>query len=151
MIINKALKDDLPEILALQKSAYLAQAKIYNNHSIPPLTRTLDDLKNDFPNHVILKAVINKKIIGSVRAREKDGTCCIGRLMVLPVFQNKGIGKKLMNEIEKAFKDVKQYELFTGYKSKKNIYLYKKLGYKIFKTEISSNKIKLIYFKKSNI
>jgi len=41
-----------------------------------------------------------------------------------------------MNAIEKQFKNtVKRYELFTGSRDKRNLYLYKKLGYKSFKPE----------------
>ncbi|WP_198936769.1 GNAT family N-acetyltransferase [Domibacillus epiphyticus] len=32
------------------------------------------------------------KIIGSVRAYEKEGICYIGKLMVQPAYQNKGLG-----------------------------------------------------------
>jgi len=46
--------------------------------------------------------------------------------------QNQGIGTILMKEIEKCFTP-KRFELFVGSKSGKNIYLYQKLGYSIFK------------------
>jgi len=74
------------------------------------------------------------------------------RLIVHPNYQNKGIGTKLINQIEKYFEDEKinKYELFTGEKSQKNIYLYQKLGYKIFKTEKLSENVNIIYLEKEN-
>ncbi len=89
--ITKAIIDDAEEILKLQKLAYQIEAKRYNNFDIPALKQTLEELKNQFKNHIILKAVSNGKIIGTVRAYEKDGTCFIGRLAVLPDMQNQGI------------------------------------------------------------
>lgn len=148
MKIEKAEIKDLPEILELQKLAYQSEAKIYNDFTIPPLIQTLEGIKDDFVHQIFLKAVINNKIIGSVRAYKKEKTCYIGRLIVHPDFQNQGIGTKLMNEAENNFKDAKKFELFTGYKSKKNIYLYQKLGYKISRTQKINDNVKLVYLEK---
>jgi len=40
-----------------------------------------------------------------------------------------GLGHKMMDSIETIYKDCKRFELFTGFKSKKNLHLYYKLGY----------------------
>ena len=141
--------EDLEEILNLQKIAFQVQAKIYNDYTIPPLIETFEEIKNNFTQQTFLKALIDGKIVGSVRGYKEGNTCHIGRLIVHPDFQNQGIGTKLMNEIELYFKDIKKFELFTGHKSKKNIYLYKKLGYKEFKTEPIHENLTHIYFKKN--
>ncbi|MFB0561010.1 MAG: GNAT family N-acetyltransferase [Candidatus Lokiarchaeia archaeon] len=148
MEIKYAQIGDMPVILELQKLAYQSEAEIYNDFTIPPLTQTLEEIKNDFSHQTFIKAIINDKIIGSVRAYEKEGTCYIGRLIVHPDFQNQGIGTKLMNKIEAIFQDAKRYELFTGHKSKRNLYLYQKLGYKKFKTEKINENLKLVYLEK---
>lgn len=145
--IRTAGIDDLDEILNLQKLAYISEAEIYDDFSIPPLLQTPDDLAKEAANSLMLKAVHNGKIIGSVRAYEKDGTCYIGKLIVHPDFQNKGIGKKLLSAIEKRF-DGARYELFTGHLSEKNLAIYEKMGYKRFKTVNSSDKLSLIYLEK---
>lgn len=148
MIIEQALERDLLDILELQKLAYQSEAEIYNDYSIPPLTQTLDEIKEDFTFQVFLKAVIKNKIIGSVRAYKEEDTLYIGRLIVHPDFQNQGIGKRLLKEIEAKFNDVKRFELFTGYKSKKNLNLYRKFGYSIFKSEKISENLTLDYLEK---
>lgn len=148
MKIRLACRADLPEILTLQKIAYQQEAEIYNDYSIPPLTQTLSQLEEEFSNKVILVAEINGIIVGSVRAEVKNGTCFIQRLIVSPDFQNQGIGTRLLAEIEKKFKDSISYELFTGEKSKKNIYLYQKSGYRIFKSEKLSDNVNIVYLEK---
>jgi len=119
---------DANEILNLQKSAFQIEAELYKNYDILPLKETIEEITQSFKNCIFVKAVDKEKIIGAVRAFEKDGTCYIGRLAVSKEMQNRGIGTLLMNEIEKYFK-TKRFELFTGAKSEKNIQLYKKLGY----------------------
>jgi len=143
-----ARKADLPEILALQKVAYRQEAEICNDYSIPPLTQKLSELEEELKKKVILITEIDGVIVGSVRAEAKKGTCFIGRLIVYPDFQNHGIGTSLLTEVEKKFKDSIRYELFTGAESKKNLYLYQKSGYRIFKAEKLSDKVNIVYLEK---
>jgi ribosomal protein S18 acetylase RimI-like enzyme len=148
MIIKPATINDADEILSLQKLAYQSEAEIYNDFNIPPLNQSLEEIKDEFDNKTFLKAVVDGKIIGSVRAFVEQGTCYIGRLIVHPDFQNQGTGTKMMNEIEKFFKKAKRFELFTGHKSKRNIYLYQKLGYRIFRTEKITDNLEIVYLVK---
>ncbi len=146
--IEKANIDDSDKILKIQKLAYKEEADRYNVYDIPPLTQTVDEIKEQFKNHLILKAAFENKIIGTVRAYKKNKTCYIGRLAVHPDMQNKGIGTALMKAIESCFTPMR-YELFTGEKSKKDIHIYEKLGYKIFKTDTENcGTIKLVYMEK---
>jgi GNAT superfamily N-acetyltransferase len=148
MMIERAFTDDAEEILSLQKLAYQSEAEIYNDFTIPPLTQTLEGIKKDFESQFFLKAIIDEKIIGSVRAFVKEGTCYVGRLIVHPDFQNRGIGTQLMNRVEKTFKETKRFEIFTGHKSERNLYLYQKLGYQPFKSVKANEKLTIVYLEK---
>ena len=151
MIIKRAESEDMKEILSIQKKAYISEAKIYNDYTISPLVQTEDEIKEEFKNHVFLKAITQNKIVGSVRAPILNSkTCYIERLIVHPDFQNKGIGTQLMNKIEEIFSDCEKFELITGHNSKKNIYIYEKRGYEIFKTEKLTDNLNLVYLEKIN-
>ena len=133
MKILRATIADAEEILSLQKLAYRIEAERYNDYNIPPLMQTLEEIQEQFKDHVFLKTVSENIIIGTVRAHEENGICYITRLAVSPEMQNRGIGTVLMQEIEKYYKPVR-FELFVGSKSENNIHLYSKLGYRIFKS-----------------
>ena len=150
MLIIKAIKADAQEILDLQKLAYLSEAEIYNDFSIQPLRQSLDEIESEIESHCVLKYVENGKIIGSVRAHISKGTCYINKLIVHPDFQNKGIGTKLLKEIENEFNFAMDFELFTGHKSLKNLHIYLKSGFEIFKEEKISEALTLVYMKKRN-
>lgn len=143
----QATPDDAPEILALQKLAYHGQALIYNNFELPPLKQTLEELAAQFSDHTILKVVNNEKIIASARAIRRDDTCYIGRLIVHPDLQNQGIGTTLLKEIETRC-PAPRYELFTGSKSKRNLYLYNKQGYKKFRTQKQTENLTIVFLHK---
>jgi GNAT superfamily N-acetyltransferase len=125
MKIQKAQKEDLQEILDLQKLCYTENAQRYNDFNIAPLIQTISDLEAEFAQMVILKAIEGQNIVGSVRAIEREGTCYIGRLYVYPGHQNKGIGKQLILAIENEFNHVGRYELFTAGVMKKTGFLSK--------------------------
>lgn len=146
--ILKANQNDSETILNLQKDCYLAEAEIYNDYNIPPLQQDIQSLKNEFVNTTILKAVLDGEIVGSVRGFFDNNTCYIGKLLVNKHFQNKGIGQLLLDSIESAFEDCNRYELFTGSKSLKNLYLYNKHGYKEFKRQVINDNLTMIFLEK---
>lgn len=129
--IEKAQIMDAPELLALQKLAFISTAEI-EGYEILPLKQTVEDVEKAFESNIILKYIEKGKIIGSVRAYEKEGTCHISRLMVHPDYQDRGIGRELMKEIESVFKNAR-FELFTASINTKNVTFYQKLGYKAYK------------------
>ncbi len=149
MIIKKAEKNDLKEILDLQYLAYQSEAKLFNDPDIPPLRQTLEDVVSEYQNGIILKAVDeNNVIIGSVRGYCENGTVYIGKLMVHPDKQGQGLGTKLLLEMEKQYPN-KRYELFTSSRSEKNIALYQRLGYKIFSEKQITDELKFVYLEKT--
>ena len=148
ILIEKAQKEDLREILDLQYLAYQSEAKLFGDMEIPPLKQTIEEVYDEFEKGIILKAVDeNGIIIGSVRAYQDGGTVYIGKLMVHPEMQKKGIGTKLLLEIENEYPN-QRYELFTSTKSISNIRLYERLGYKIFKEEAVSQELQCVYLQK---
>jgi len=150
LIIVQAVKKDLPIILDIQRKAFIEVAMTFNLKSMPQIEQTLESLNDEFINCTILKASIVNTIVGSVRAYNNNDTCFISKLIVLPENQNRGIGKALMKAIENKFRNiVRRYELFTGTRDPRNLYLYDQLGYKFFKTEKYNNVISYVYMEKT--
>jgi N-acetylglutamate synthase-like GNAT family acetyltransferase len=148
LLIKRARVEDAEVILNLQRLSYLSEAEIYNNKSIPPLTQTLEEITAEFDTRIFLKATLEGKIVGSVRAYLAEGVCHIGRLVVHPDVQNKGVGTRLMNEIETCFDKAQRFELFTGDNSARNLYLYHKLGYKEFRRQKFQENLVLVFLEK---
>lgn len=148
MILEKADQSDLPEILALQKIAYQSEQEIYANSSLEPLNETMKELEQEFRSMTFLKVMVNGKIIGTIRGYKKDQTAYLSREAVHPYFQGKGLGGKLIREMESYFPLTERFEVFTWFKSKRNIHLYEKNGYQQFKTEKVSDTLEYVYLEK---
>ena len=114
------------------------------------MTQTLEGITRDFDDGIILKVVEQNnpnEIIGSVRGRFFGGTLYIGRLMVAPAFQNRGIGTALLLNIESLYPHTR-YELYTSERSGKNLSLYLKNGYAEFKREPLNDEVDFVFLEK---
>jgi ribosomal protein S18 acetylase RimI-like enzyme len=129
--ITAATDEDAGELLTLQRAAYVSEAQIYGDPHLPPLTETLAELRAALQGGTVaLTARAGTRLIAAVRARTAGATCHIGRLAVAPDLQGRGIGSRLMAEVEHRYADrVARFELFTGDRSEANLRLYRRRGY----------------------
>ncbi len=149
VIIAEAAAGDLPAIFALHQQAFQGEAQAcYGNHRIRPLRMTLAEFVREAERATVLKAVDGGRIVGSATIRLENGTCYIGSVVVRPESQNQGIGTRLMQAAEAYFQGVERFELFTGEKSARNLYLYRKLGYRPFKIVREDELVNLIFLEK---
>lgn len=142
--------DDAEEILSLQKLCYRENAERIGDYGIPPLTQTGEEIRAEFSSHTVLKIETDGRIIASVRAHESDMLCHIGKLIVHPEYRRRGLGTKLMHEIERRFPAVKAYSLFTGSKDEGNLILYEINGYSRIDERKISERLTFVYLMKQN-
>ncbi|GAB3543867.1 GNAT family N-acetyltransferase [Spirosoma fluminis] len=139
---------DAAEILSLQKQVYLAEARLHDDYTIPPLLQSMHSVEDEFRAGIVLKLVREGRIIGSVRTFRQDQTCFISKLIVDQAYQNQGLGRQLISQAEQHHPDVHRFELCAGHKSTNSVYLYQRLGYEEFNRRTVSEKLTLIYFQK---
>jgi ribosomal protein S18 acetylase RimI-like enzyme len=150
MTIEPAAPGDAAAILVLQRLAYQSEAELYQDWSLPPLLETVEQIQAAIARQTVLKAWTDEpsQPIGSVRGLVEDGTCHIGRLIVHPEQQGRGIGTSLLGAIEDCFPDAARFELFTGHKSERNLRLYRRLGFVAFREQRVSEGLTLIWLEK---
>ena len=147
--IVDASSADAEAILALQKLAYEREARRYQDWTIPPLVETLDSVRQQIARHVVLKAIVDGRLAGSVRGVVTDGVCEVCRLSVDPALQRRGIGSALIAAVEARFPDIQAFELFTGNRSVENLRLYDRHGYRHVRTKVLSPAVSLVFLRKA--
>ncbi len=142
--ITVAGTQDAAEILDLQKRAFVTEAQAHGNWEIEPLRQTLDAVVADFGSHTFLKAVDGGDggalgdgaigggaIVGSVKFRELDGCVWVGKLIVDIACRGRGLGRRLLAEVEALNPGAARFQLFTAASSDHNIRLYESVGYRV--------------------
>ncbi|MFD3439322.1 MULTISPECIES: GNAT family N-acetyltransferase [unclassified Streptomyces] len=139
--ISAARAQDAEQILKLQYLCYQAEAELYGDYGIEPLTQSLDDLRAEIDQGHALVARLGDEVIASVRGRvDEEGTARIAKLIVHPRMQRHGLGGRLLDAIEKGFAAepaAKRFQLFTGHRSESNLRLYRSRGY----VQVSSEQV----------
>lgn len=133
---------DAGELLTLQRAAYVPQAILHDDLSLPPLTQTFEQLITELQDAAViaLGIRIGGRLIGSVRLRIRGSTAELGRLIVAPDLQGGGIGTRLLAAAaEQTPPGVARIELFTGERSLDNIRLYERNGYSETRRESAGN------------
>ena len=78
----------------------------------------------------------------------EDGTAHIGRLIVAPDMQGKGIGTFLLRAAEAA-SGADRFALFTGHLSEANLRLYHREGYAVARREQIGPRVELVHLVKA--
>lgn len=151
--VGISIRDARPEeagtILRIQKAAFLPATRRYNDVRLPPLLETDEDVVHDILRHLVLVAADpGGRILGSVRGKRQDGCVHVGRLVVDPEAQRRGVGTALMLELERRFGDAECFELFTGGLNEPGMGLYLKLGYVETGRERQGPLLEIVYLRK---
>jgi GNAT superfamily N-acetyltransferase len=94
-------RSDAARVADLTRRAFAAQAALYEDDTLPPLADTAESVAAEMARGVtVLVAEMDCTIVGSVRGELRDGICHIGRLVVEPGLQGRGLGRRLATELE---------------------------------------------------
>jgi GNAT superfamily N-acetyltransferase len=116
------------ELLTLQRAAYVTEAQLYDDVRLPALVQTPDELADELAQSSCLAALAGSRLVGAVRTRERGGVLHVGRLVVAPDLQGRGIGTRLLLAAERST-TLPRAALFTGARSTANLRLYRRHGY----------------------
>jgi predicted N-acetyltransferase YhbS len=126
--IRPATEADFAALLHVQQAAFGEYANLYEVSAWT--TETLDSLRQDAKEKRILVAEAEGVVIGSVRFWTVAGVCVIRLLSVSPSHQRHGVGKALIQEIERVTTDAHKFYACTMLRTARNIQLFLNLGYK---------------------
>ncbi|GIG67584.1 GNAT family N-acetyltransferase [Phytomonospora endophytica] len=148
--IVRAGPDDAGELLTLQYAAFLSEARVYERLDLPPLKQTFDELRSELGDHPTWKAVVGTRIVGSIRVHREEDVLHVGRIMVAPDQQGRGIGSRLLAAVEDDVPaGVERLSLFTGFLSTGNLRLYERVGYREVGRRPGPTGVMLVYLEKT--
>jgi tRNA (guanine37-N1)-methyltransferase len=131
LVITAASPADAGELLTLQRAAFLTEARLNGSLELPPLTETLAELIAVIESDTVLVARLRGRLVAAVRGGAKpEHRWYIGRLVVAPDLERRGIGSLMMDLIEDlAPPDAVVLQLLVGAASVANHGFYRRRGY----------------------
>jgi tRNA (guanine37-N1)-methyltransferase len=132
--VRLATRGDAGELFTLTRACWLQELWANPGVVIPALEESFEEALRGLEDWTTFVALAGGRIVGSTRGKVVgDGTVWdVGRVMVAPDLQGRGLGRYLLEVAEGAAPaEVTTYELWTGAKSVDNIRMYKKAGYRL--------------------
>lgn len=143
--VRLANYDDIPSILNITREAFTKYREMAGVENLAALDETYNDVKKDIDTKVVLIAFSDGVPVGSVRVEVfPDHTAYLSRFGVKVTSQNNGIGKSIMNLVDRIMmkKGVREISLHTGAKVTSLIRFYYGRGFYIESTDKSRGYIR---------
>ncbi|VXB78267.1 tRNA (guanine-N(1)-)-methyltransferase [Nocardioides sp. AX2bis] len=127
-----ATRADAGELLTLQRACWVQEAlAIGSMEVVPALHESVDDVLAGLEQWQTRVVRVAGRLVGSVRGRLDGTTWHVGRLMVAPDLQGRGLGRALLTHAEAlAPPEATTCSLVTGAASAANIRMYRRAGYR---------------------
>ncbi len=139
--VKHATEADIPAIHKITKDAFLKYCEMAElDYDIEALNETYDDIRRDITEKNVFVVRIDDEPVGAVRVKLlPDGTAYLSRFAVGNSHRNNGIGKILMNVVDKVMleNDIKLLRLHTAAKVATLIRFYYGRGFYIASVENS--------------
>ncbi len=130
-VVRLAEPADSGELWTLQRACWLQEAQANETLAIPALTESFADVRDSLSVWDVYVVRSHGRLVGSVRARLQGGQWEIGRIMVAPDVQGRGLGRWLLEFAEaQAPAEATSFSLFTGAASRGNLRMYRRAGYR---------------------
>lgn len=150
-IIRKALKKDAPSIKAIMQESfkkYMSDTGL--SGTMEALEESIEDIEKDISTKEVFIAIIDEVAVGTVRVQiMPDNTAYISRFGVMLQFHNIGIGKSLMNLVDKMLKarEIKSVSLHTASKYRELVRFYYGRGFYIDSTTKTRGYVRALMIK----
>ncbi len=115
-IIRRAEVSDAGDVYAILQKAFREYAESAGLTEVEALKETTADIEKEIRDKVVYIALIDRIIVGTVRVDISGDTAYISRFAVNSSHRNIGIGKSLMNLVDKYLisKNVREVSLHTA-------------------------------------
>ncbi len=149
--IRTAHRTEAGAIAELTHRAFAQQARLYDDHTLPPLADTAESVAAEMARGAVVlvaEDAATGAIVGAVRGEMREQTCHVGRLVVDPAWQGRGVGRELAVALEGRFPRAQRFSIFTGHRSEAALHLYESLGYEREREQPVHDRLRLVFLGK---
>ena len=149
--VRVATKEDIPDIMSITREAFTKYRELAGVSHTAALDETYEDIEKDIETKTVLIAFSDGDPVGSVRLEinAEEHTAYLSRFGVKLTSQNNGIGKSIMNIVDRIMIDqgIKTLSLHTGAKITSLVRFYYGRGFYIDSTDKSRGYVRALLIK----
>lgn len=138
------------ELLKIQREAFYSDLLKYKDYDTNPATESLDNFLFRMQNSLHYSILVDDKLAGGVCIFIQTNThYYLNSIFLSSRFQNKGLGSKILQKLERGFPHVRKWSLHTPKDDHRNRHFYEKLGFKNTGEEPINQYLTLINYEKN--
>ena len=137
--------------MEITKEAFKSYSEKVGTNKVDALLETHEDVKRDIDTKLVFVAITEEATVGVVRVAVKaDNTAYLSRFAVRADKQKMGIGKHLMNTVDKTMikKGVTKISLHTGLEITSLMNFYSDKGFEIESTDNERGYVRALLVKR---
>ena len=129
--LEKAAREDLPQLHAMQVEAFMPLLNIYHDHDLSPAAEGVEKVIERFeqPETTYWFITGDGQRVGALRVCDYGERCKLSPIFILPAHQGNGIAQTAITLMEQQYPDAQVWELSTIRQEAKLCHLYEKMGY----------------------
>jgi len=138
------------ELLKLQKEAFHSDLIKYKDYFLSPAAESLQYFILKMQTSLYYSIFVDGRLAGGICILEQTKDhYYLYRIFLGSEFQNKGLGSKILQQLEKQFFLVKKWSLDTPKDNRRNRHFYEKHGYIKTGEQQITKYLTLIYYEKN--
>lgn len=130
--LQKAARDDLVQLHAMQVESFLPLLDIYHDYDLSPaaegVERIIERFEQPFTTYWFI--TLDGERIGALRVCDFGERCKLSPIFILPSHQGKGIAQTTISLVEQQYPAAQVWELSTIRQEARLCHLYEKMGYR---------------------
>lgn len=147
---RRAKAEDAYALSLIQRLAFAEDLDRYGDRSDCPANETAERLREKIEAYDYFVFLENDRIVGGADVRHDvvNQSCRLARIYIDPKFQDLGLGKRIIAELEAEYEGVKKWTLDTPYHNYRNHHFYMALGYRKVGEKVIDDVLTLFEYEK---
>lgn len=142
--------EDAQALLKIQKEVFHSDLIKYKDYHTSPAAESLDFFRFRMQTSLHYSVFVDGRLAGGICLLKKTTDhYYLYRIFLGSEFQNKGLGSKLLRQLERQFPQVKKWSLDTPKDNRRNRHFYEKFGYKKIGEQPINEYLTLIQYEKN--